>query len=159
MFQQTFCGQCRMVLTLLRERPKLEHRTWISKEYLNCLNHEEIDNMRCEKCNENMNWFLEGSIQGWLCPGCGWNLVTTYIDVIYNDMTEYSVYIKEVTEIDKEKIKLIAKIAGVNFVIAKQMLIKNNACILKAKAVEVKNAIEKLREAKIQFEVSPVFKY
>lgn len=115
--------------------------------------------MRCEKCNENMNWFFEGSIQGWLCSGCGWNLVTTYIDVIYNDTTEYSVYIKEVTEINKEKIKLIAKIAGVNFVIAKQMLIKNNACILKAKAVEVKNAIEKLREAKIQFEVSPVFKY
>lgn len=114
--------------------------------------------MGCEKCNENMNWFFEGSIQGWLCPGCGWNLVTTYIDVI-NDRTEYSVYIKAVTEINKEKIKLIAKIAGVNFVIAKQMLIKNNACILKAKAVEVKNAIEKLREAKIQFEVSPVFKY
>ena len=49
--------------------------------------------MRCEKCNENMNWFFEGSIQGWLCSGCGWNLVTTYIDVINNDTTEYSVYI------------------------------------------------------------------
>lgn len=80
--------------------------------------------MICEKCKEKMNWSIEGAIQGWRCPVCGWNIVTTYIDEINTDETKYSLYIKKVIEIDAEKIKFVAKTANVNFVIAKQMLEK-----------------------------------
>lgn len=115
--------------------------------------------MICEKCKGKMNWSIEGATQGWRCPVCGWNIITTYIEEINTDETEYSLYIKKVTEIDAEKIKFVAKTANVNFVIAKQMLEKNEACILKAKAPKIKSVIAKLQESNIDFSVNPSFKY
>lgn len=106
-----------------------------------------------------MNWSIEGATQGWRCPVCGWNIITTYIEEINTDETEYSLYIKKVTEIDAEKIKFVAKTANVNFVIAKQMIEKKEACILKAKAPKIKSVIAKLQELNIDFSVNPSFKY
>ena len=85
--------------------------------------------MICEKCKGKMNWSIEGATQGWRCPMCGWNIITTYIEDIDRDETEYSLYIKNVTEVDAEKIKFVAKTANVNFVIAKQMLEKRGSII------------------------------
>lgn len=106
-----------------------------------------------------MYWTIEGATQGWRCPDCGWSIITTYIDPIYSDVTEYSLYVRNVLKIDREKIKLVAKTAGVNFIIAKQMLEENNVCILKAKAPEIKAAVVKLRELGVDFNISPTFKY
>lgn len=74
-------------------------------------------------------------------------------------MTEYSLCIRNVQEIDKEKIEFIAQIANVNFIIARQMLQEKEVCILKAKALEIKAAIVKLQELNIDYNVSPMFKY
>ena len=115
--------------------------------------------MICEKKKEKMNWSIEGATQGWRCPVCGWNIITTYIEEINTDETEHSLYIKKVTEIDAEKIKFVAKTANVNFVIAKQMLEKKEACILKEKAPKIKSVIAKLQELNIDFSVNPSFKY
>ena len=78
--------------------------------------------MICEKCKGKMNWSIEGATHGWRCPMCGWNIITTYIEDIDRDETEYSLYIKNVTEVDAEKIKFVAKTSNVNFVIARQMI-------------------------------------
>lgn len=115
--------------------------------------------MICEKCKEKMKWSIEGATQGWRCPVCGWNIITTYIDEINADETEYSLYIEKVTEVDAEKIKFVAKTANVNFAIAKQMLEKKETCILKAKAPKIKAVIAKLQELDIDFSVNPSFKY
>lgn len=115
--------------------------------------------MICEKCKANMNWFSEGSVQGWMCSNCGWNLMTTNIDEIYEDTVEYSIYIKNINEINNEKIKSIARITGVNFIIAKKMLMESHVCILKDKASKVKNVIQELEKSEIQFEIIPKFKY
>ena len=115
--------------------------------------------MECEKCKAKMNWDIEGASQGWWCPVCGWSIVTTYIDDINFDMTEYSLYIKNESEIDGEKIKVVAKIANVNYIIAKQMLEEKEVCILKAKAPEIKMVIAKLQDLNIAFTVNPLFKY
>ena len=106
-----------------------------------------------------MNWSVEGATQGWRCPVCGWNIITTYIEDIDSDETEYSLCIKNVKEVDAKKIKFIAKTANVNFVIAKQMLEKGEACILKAKAPKIKTVIVKLQELGIEFSVTPSFDY
>ena len=45
--------------------------------------------MICEKCNGKMNWSAEGATQGWRCPVCGRNIITTYIEDIESDETEY----------------------------------------------------------------------
>jgi len=120
---------------------------------------EENQEVICEKCKGEMNFSIKGSEQGWSCPVCGWGIVTTYIDEIDADMTEYSLCIRNVQEIDKEKIEFIAKIANVNFIIARQMLQEKEVCILKAKALEIKAAIVKLQELNIDYNVSPMFKY
>ena len=115
--------------------------------------------MICEKCKEKMNWSIEGATQGWRCPMCGWNIITTYIEDIDSDETEYSLCIKNVTEVNAEKIKFVAKTANVNFVIAKQMLEEREAYILKAKAPKIKTIIVKLQELGIEFNVTPSFDY
>lgn len=115
--------------------------------------------MICEKCKANMTQVIENSVQGWVCPICGWGVLTTYIRKNYADITEYSIYIKAVDEIDKEKIKLISKIAGVNYLIAREMLLKDNVCILKDRAPEVKAVIDRLEKSDIQFIITPEFNY
>lgn len=115
--------------------------------------------MLCEKCKTNMIHVCENSVQGWSCPVCGWGTLTTYIDKIHQDMTEYSICTKSITNIDKDKIKVISKIAGVNYIVAKQMLEKEGICILKAKAVDIKKAICELENVNISFEVIPEFNY
>lgn len=115
--------------------------------------------MICEKCKANMTKVIKDSIQGWACSNCGWSMLTTYIDKIYEDDTEYSIFIINVKNIDEDKIKLIAKICGVNFVVARQMLLKDNVCILKAKAPEVRAVIGQLEKYNIQFDICPRFNY
>ena len=115
--------------------------------------------MDCEKCKSNMNRFLDKSAQGWICPKCGWNIITTKIDEIFDDMTEYSIYINDGNKVNIENMKLISKIAGVNFIIAKQMLTNSDTCLLKAKAPRIKEVIEVLKQNQIYFEVMPRFKY
>lgn len=115
--------------------------------------------MICNKCKRNMIEISKDSVRGWFCPYCGWNILTTNIDKIYDDTTEYSIYIKTLTEIDTSKIKLVAQTAGVNYGIAKKMLTEGKCCILKAKAVEIKETIEKLKEENIPYDVIPEFKY
>ncbi len=115
--------------------------------------------MLCEKCKTNMIYIRENSVQGWLCPVCGWEILTTYIDKMLQDMTEYSVCIKNTANIDKDKIKVISQIAGVNYIAAKQILEKEGTCILKAKAIDIKKAICKLENVNIPFEVTPEFGY
>lgn len=65
--------------------------------------------MLCEKCKTNMIHVCENSVQGWSCPVCGWGTLTTYIDKYIKIMTEYSICTKSITNIDKDKIKVISK--------------------------------------------------
>lgn len=115
--------------------------------------------MICEKCKGKMNWISEGSTQGYRCPVCGWNIITTYIEDINSDKTEYSLYIKNVTEVDIEKIKFVAKTTNVNFLIAKRILERREACILKAQTPKIRIVIERLQELQIDFYVEPSFDY
>lgn len=115
----------------------------------------EVNKMLCEKCKTQMIYVRENSVQGWTCPVCGWEILTTFIDQIHQDMTEYSICTKRITNIDQDKIKVISKISGVNYIVAKQMLEKEGICILKAKAIDIQKAICELENVNIPFEVTP----
>lgn len=54
---------------------------------------------------------------------------------------------------------MTTNIAGVNFIIARKMLMESYACILKDEAPKIKDAIEELEKLKIQFEVIPKFRH
>lgn len=115
--------------------------------------------MVCEKCKRKMHWSIKGSTQGWRCPNCGWNIITTHIDEIITDETEYSLYVGNAQEIDKEKIKCIAQTANVSFIVAKKILQEGDTCIIKAKAPKIKDTVTKLQALKIDFKISPEFRY
>lgn len=102
--------------------------------------------MICEKCSADMHKFNKVSVQGWSCPNCGWSILTTYIGREWEDITEYSIYIRNVTNINKDKIKLISNICGVNYIAARRLLLQDNACILRAKAPKIKEVIVKLEQ-------------
>ena len=116
--------------------------------------------MLCEKCKEKMNWYVEGAVQGWVCPACDWSIITTHINEIDADQTEYSLYIRNAFGIDIEKIRFVAKTANVSFIIAKHLLEEQiEVCILKARAPKIKETIAELQKLSIDFRVSPLFKY
>jgi len=115
--------------------------------------------MVCEKCKKMMKLGSENSTQGWKCDSCGWNIVTTYIDEIEIDETEYKLYIRNKMQSNIKKVKCIAKIANVNFVVSKKMLEEEEICVLKAKAVKIKLAIARLQAVDIDYYVEPLFKY
>ena len=54
---------------------------------------------------------------------------------------------------------MIAELASVNFLRAKEMLEKKEVCILKAKAPKIKEGIDKLKELNVDFIVKPFFIY
>lgn len=137
-------------------RDELIWVNWVSLEYLF---QRKVNKVLCEKCKTNMIPVRGNSVQGWSCPVCGWGILTTYIDKIYQDMTEYSICTKSIANIDKDKIKVVSQIAGVNYIVAKQMLEKEGICILKAKAIEIKKAICELENGNIPFEVISEFNY
>ena len=58
--------------------------------------------MLCEKCKINMIHICENSVQGWSCPVCGWEILTTHIAKIYQDMTEYTIE-DEIIENEREQ--------------------------------------------------------
>lgn len=115
--------------------------------------------MKCEKCKKDMIQKKKGNVQGWICPVCGWNILTTYLDDIYIDNTEYSIFIKDANGINNDKIKFIAKLCGVNYIIAKKLLMTKNVYVFKAKAPIVKGVINELYNLGVKFEVKPPFIY
>lgn len=85
--------------------------------------------------------------------------MTTFNSEIDVDVTEYSLYISDTSTIDINGIRLIAEIASVNYLTAKRMLEEKEVCVLKAKALKIKEGIDRLRELNIDFFVKPFFKY
>lgn len=115
--------------------------------------------MICEKCNEEMQHVLEDSTQGWICPICGYNILTTYLKNEDCNNTTYSIILKKNSCIDTKKIKILSHIAGVNYITAKQMLVNGNDCLLEARAYEIKEIIIQLSSANIDFEVKPFYNH
>lgn len=115
--------------------------------------------MICENCSANMISVKNETVQGWECPKCGWNVLTTNIDAIYKDVVEYCIFTERTEKIDKEQIKVISKISGVNFIEAKKILDKNSYCLFEGKAQEIKSIIEQLDNANIKYTITPNYNY
>lgn len=115
--------------------------------------------MLCKNCNSNLMRIKGDSVQGWECPVCGWNMLTTDIEEIYMDMTMYSIYLDGEENINIEKIKEISRLCDINFIKAKSLLEKKGICILNAKAPKIKETIQGLKDVKINYSVVPCFKY
>ena len=112
----------------------------------------------CEKCGNEMIYFIRGSSCGTECLKCGWGLVTTYIEPIKIDETNYTLSIPTIDEPDIDHIKAISKILNVNFIKSKSLIQEGNATITD-KAIKIRDYARLLSEKDIQFTITPDFPY
>ena len=112
----------------------------------------------CEKCGNKMVSFIRGSSCGGECLKCGWGLVTTYIEPIKTDETNYTLSIPMISEPNIDHIKAVSTILNVNFLKSKSLLQKGKATITD-KAVKIKDYAKLLNDKSIRFTIAPDFPY
>ena len=113
----------------------------------------------CEKCGAEMLPIDPTNPVGLKCPNCGWGWAITFIDPIYNDQINYSVFLLEGNEQTKENIKVVSKVTNLNMLQARKIIESTPYEIFSGKAVNVKAVIELLRTQSLSFKVEPEFPY
>ena len=80
------------------------------------------NDMNCEKCGTQMQYFRDKSTCGWTCPKCGWGLVTTYQDPLDLDECVYTILIPP-QDASLKAIKCISSMFSVNYIEARKKLL------------------------------------
>ncbi len=114
--------------------------------------------MICEKCNAEMEYFVEGYSCGWKCTRCDMEYVTSYCDPIMLDENEYRITIEKTDNPSALQIKLVAEICRCNFINSKEKLLNGFAIEAKS-AKDTRSILSKLKNANLGYVVSPDFEY
>lgn len=114
-------------------------------------------NYPCPDCGSITEEINEGLTVGAKCTKCGWSVATTYIPPIMQDQTLYTVNIQNGDHKNENHIKIISKIAGVNFLQARTLLQKEKSIIFKGKALEIKKIKLILEKLNIVTDIEPKF--
>ncbi len=125
--------------------------------------------MICEKCGAEMKEIISELSPGMKGPDGGWGWVTTSINPIVNDRTDYEIRIMPGCSQHIENIKLLAEIMGINFLKAKNLLGSNQPELVYkahdesasalAKAQRVQHVAHRLKKAGVAFTITPDFPY
>jgi hypothetical protein len=112
----------------------------------------------CEDCGGTVEVRREGSTQGVFCTRCDWAVVTTYLPEIFRDETLYEISVTSGDYNNKEHIRAIAKLNGVNFLDARQLLqTQPNFKLCKGAASRVEEIRVAFELVGIQYEIRPPF--
>ena len=114
--------------------------------------------MRCEKCNNEMNYFQENQTCGWTCPQCGNSIATTYISDLQLDETLYTLTLEPTDSASASDLKVLSKLSGLTVLKAKQLTI-NGGIIATDKASLIKEYRDNLELTGLKYIISPDFKY
>lgn len=114
--------------------------------------------MRCPRCKMETVTESEKSEIIIKCPTCGWFAVTTYMSEIDDDIKKYSIIIAPNNSIDKDLIKLVSEISGMNVLESRNLLI-NGGVMIKEYAVKIKEIAIMLDIAGIIYHIDPEFPY
>ncbi len=69
-----------------------------------------MDRINCEICGGEMEYRRDKTTQGWYCTNCEWNVITSFIEPIYEDATTYNVFSIRNIQVGAEQLKAISKI-------------------------------------------------
>lgn len=114
-------------------------------------------NFLCPECGSITEKFNEGLTTGIKCTECSWSVATTYIPPIEKDHTLYELKIQNGDHKNKNQIKIISKISGVNFLEARNLLKQENPTIFKGNAIEIKKIKSILEKENITTNIQPNF--
>lgn len=113
----------------------------------------------CEACGQKVEFRREGSTQGLFCTNCDWALVTTYIPQIELDETLYSVRISGTDLHDKNHIRAVSAVTGLNFIAARKLLQQDRPLVFEGKAPKVLEVRDTLASAGLSYLITPRFDY
>ncbi len=100
-----------------------------------------------------MTVMQEDNVNGLICPKCGWNIVTTKIDDIMLDTQLYQLYILKNEHINRNQIRILSKISGMNYICIKQNIVtRNKTLLISDRAFKIK-AIKEMLEKEIVLEL------
>jgi len=94
--------------------------------------------MLCKKCHTEMTVMQEDNVNGLICPKCGWNIVTTKIDDIMLDTQLYQLYILKNEHINRNQIRILSKISGMNYICIKQNIVTRKRYLLVIELLKLK---------------------
>ena len=114
--------------------------------------------IKCPNCNHPLKKFIEGSAMVVRCSHCDYEVVTTYVDPIYEDDTIYSIVLEKNNAINKDTVGYLMTITGLNIPNVSD-LIKNRCpyVLFKGNAVDVKEMSIRLEEKGIKYKIIPKF--
>lgn len=115
--------------------------------------------MNCPECNNATISKVEGSSLVIECQECGWSIATSHIDPIYEDETIYSISTGPNSTTSKEALKAVSRIVGGNFISAKRLLETPGSPLIEGKAPVIKECLEALACAGVDFDVKPAFPF
>ena len=118
--------------------------------------HLRENKMKCDKCNSEMEYFIQGSCQGWKCIKCSEMIVTTYIDPIEEDKTKYKITFPKLPDCYIKLVRFVSDRNKCNLHIAKEML-RNGIIIEDIPAKEVKEILLLCKNLGVEPVVSPNF--
>ena len=118
-----------------------------------------IDKVLCDKCGTEMIPVDSERSVGMKCPNCGWGWVTSYIDPIKEDETIYEISLEEGNQVTKDNIRFVSEISDVNFLEAKRLLENAPKSFISGNAVDINDAVIRLKVTGINFTVTPEYPY
>lgn len=113
----------------------------------------------CPECGEVLTETIEGSSQTFKCESCGWNIARSWTEPINEDETVYRMEIIPGQSADKAKLSLISKIAGCNFITAKELIEDGCTELVSCRAPEMKTHLENMQSVDMEFNIEPEFPY
>lgn len=118
-----------------------------------------MQNKKCRICGGELTQKIHESVQEFYCNICGYHVVTTYIDKIYSDDRDYTISIINGDFKDKRHIRFISTFCGVNFLIARDMLMGMGFIDIKGKAPYIRDIAIKAESVDLDYQINPKFPY
>jgi len=118
-----------------------------------------VTDFRCPECGASAKEIKEGRAVGMRCTNCDWSVVTSYFSPIELDTTVYAVRIASGNPHDQQQVKLIAQLAGCNFLQARKLMQEKLSVIFQGKAPQVLAAKKSLIDANFVVAIEPDFKW
>lgn len=114
---------------------------------------------QCEVCGARLEYRIEESLQGLFCTQCDWSVVTTYIPQIYQDLTQYKMYLCCTSSHNVEQLKAISTVANINLIQARKISQENQPLILEGKAPQISEARKIFDSFFVTYTIKPQFPY
>ncbi len=115
--------------------------------------------MKCEKCGNEMQYYEQELTCGWSCPECGWGLVTTKLNPMFEDSTTYTIFLAEGNTPNIEVIKTLSKVCNQNYLSCKALLANPDSMLFSGKAYDVADKKKLLDDSRIHYRIDPIFPY